>query len=286
MIKVIVTGAAGQLGWEIQRTAPDDIELIALDRSGLDITDIEQVSSLLQKEQPDWVINTAAYTAVDKAEEQKDLAFQVNAEGAKNLAKACKIAGSKLLQVSTDFVFDGEQAIPYLPTSKTNPLSVYGSSKQKGEEVVLAELGNQCVIIRTSWVYSTHGSNFVKTMLALMAERDKLGIIVDQIGTPTWGNSLAKAIWLIIKKDLAGIYHWSDSGVASWYDFAVAIQRDANDLGLLQRTIPIEPIPGYTYPLLARRPAYSVLDKQQTIEKLGYVAEHWRDALRKMLSEL
>jgi dTDP-4-dehydrorhamnose reductase len=286
-MKVIVTGAEGQVGWELVRTAPAGAKIIALGQGDLDITNPEAVAVVTQEEQPDLIINAAAYTAVDRAEEEVDKAYKVNAEGAANIARGCGKAGARLIHISTDFVFDGNKPEPYLPGDKPNPLGVYGGSKLLGENAVMDETAGQAVVLRTSWVYSAHGSNFVKTMLRLMNERDKLNVIADQVGSPTWAKDLAQAIWLIAgKKDMQGVYHWTDDGKASWYDFAVAIQEEAHGLGLLQKTIPIKPIKTEEYSTPARRPAYSVLDKTSTLEALGCKAPHWRESLIKMLTEL
>lgn len=285
-MKVIVTGAGGQVGCELQRTAPLDIELVALQRTELDITNPEQVSQLIEREKPDWLINAAAYTAVDKAEEEKELAYRINRDGPTNIAAACKSSGVRMLHISTDFVFDGMQNRPYQTDSTPNPLGVYGASKQAGDVAVLSTLGEDSTIVRTSWVYSAYGTNFVKTMLRLMSERTKLGIVDDQLGTPTWANGLAAAIWKMIQMNVSGLHHWSDAGVASWYDFAVAIQEEAYNFGLLSQMITLEPIPSSAYPTPAQRPHYTVLDKRQTQQQLGCQPDHWRQALRKMLQTL
>lgn len=285
-MKIIVTGAGGQLGWELQRAAPKGVELVALKRADLDITNPEQVNRLLLKETPDWVINAAAYTAVDKAEEETKQAYRINRDGAANIAAACKQVGAKMLQVSTDFVFDGKQSTPYLPTSKPNPLSTYGASKQAGDEAVLQALGDNCTIVRTSWVYSAHGNNFVKTIIRLMSEKSELGIIADQTGTPTWANGLAGAIWNMVGNNITGIQHWSDYGIASWYDFATAIYEEAVIVGLLNNECTIKPIRTDQYPVLATRPQYSVLDKSATVSKIEIEPQHWRVSLRQMLTEL
>jgi dTDP-4-dehydrorhamnose reductase len=287
MMKVLITGAGGQAGWELQRTAPVDLDLTALHRTDLDITDQDAVMTIIRRNNPDLVINAAAYTAVDKAEEEADLAYAVNGDGAANIAKACKETGVRLLHISTDFVFDGNKAEPYLPEDEPKPMGVYGASKLQGEKSVMAETMGTAVVLRTAWVYSIHGSNFVKTMLRLMAEKDELNVVTDQIGTPTWARELAKVIWLIAeKKKMQGIYHWTDGGVASWYDFALAIQEEALGLDLLKKTIRIRPIGTAEYPTPAKRPAYSVLDKTSIIEELGYKPPHWRESLQKMLREL
>ncbi len=255
-MKILITGANGQLGWELQRTGPDGWEILALNRAELDITDSAAVASAFQKHQPDLVINTAAYTAVDKAESEKDKAYNVNATGAANIARAAEDFQARLIHISTDFVFDGTKSRPYLPGDKPNPINVYGSSKLQGEQAVLNETKDKALILRTGWVYSSHGSNFVKTMLKLLAERDEIRVVADQVGTPTWAGDLAKAIYQFATiPDAHGIYHWTDAGDASWYDFAVAIQEEAHELGLLHHLIPIIPIRTEDYPTAAKRPS-------------------------------
>jgi len=286
-MKVLITGAGGQVGWELQQTVSTDIEITALHRVELDIADQAAVMSVIKELQPNLVINAAAYTAVDKAEEEVDRAYKVNVEGAANIARAVEDCSARLIHISTDFVFDGTGTKPYLPGDEPKPSGVYGASKLQGERAVMAETSGRAVILRTAWVYSVHGSNFVKTMLRLMAEREELGVVDDQVGTPTWAKELAKTIWLIAgKTDMQGTYHWTDDGKASWYDFALAIQEEAYGLGLLQKTIPIKPIKTEEYPTPARRPAYSVLDKTSTLEALDCKAPHWRESLIKMLIEL
>jgi len=286
-MKVLITGAGGQVGWELQQTVSTDIEITALHRVELDIADQAAVMSVIKELQPDLVINAAAYTAVDKAEEEVDRAYKVNVDGAANIARAVEDCSARLIHISTDFVFDGTGTKPYLPGDEPKPSGVYGASKLQGERAVMAETSGRAVILRTAWVYSVHGSNFDKTMLRLMAEREELGVVDDQVGTPTWAKELAKTIWLIAgKTDMQGTYHWTDDGKASWYDFALAIQEEAYGLGLLQKTIPIKPIKTEEYPTPARRPAYSVLDKTSTLEALDCKAPHWRESLIKMLIEL
>ena len=285
-MKILITGAGGQVGWELQQAVPADVEITALHRSGLDITDLSAVMSVILKLQPDLIINAAAYTAVDKAEKEADKAYGVNADGAVNIARAAENCSARLIHLSTDFVFDGNGSEPYLPEDEPKPSGVYGASKLEGERLVMAETMGRAVILRTAWLYSVHGINFVKTMLRLIAERDELKIVDDQIGTPTWAKDLAMAIWLIANKtEMQGIYHWTDDGVASWYDFALAIQEEAHELGILQRMIPVKPIKTAAYPTPAKRPAYSVLDKASTCAVLGYTPSPWRESLKKMLTE-
>jgi dTDP-4-dehydrorhamnose reductase len=285
MQKVVVTGAGGQLGRELVACAPP-VEVVALGRDALDIADAGAVLERLAALAPALVINAAAYTAVDRAESEPELARQVNALGPANLARACHTLGARLIHVSTDFVFDGRASRPYRPDDTTGPLGVYGQSKLEGEQALMEALPG-ALIVRTGWVYSRHGANFVKTMLRLMAERDALAVVCDQVGTPTWAAGLAAALWrFAAQPELAGIYHWSDAGVCSWYDFAQAIAEEALALGLLPRAIPLRPIPASDYPTPAQRPAYSVLDKGATWQALGVAGEHWRVQLRRMLNEL
>jgi dTDP-4-dehydrorhamnose reductase len=284
--KVLITGANGQLGYELPRTAPDGYKCILTDVADLDITDNNAVIAYIAKCKADIIINCAAYTAVDKAEEQQELAAAINETGARNLAQVSKDNGIKFIQTSTDFVFNGKGCSPYLVDAPTDPQGVYGQTKDDGDKAVLEILGKDAFIIRTAWLYSAHGNNFVKTMLRLMSERDILGVIADQIGTPTWAHSLAEAIWKAVELDATGIHHWTDAGVASWYDFAVAIQEEGLHLGLLDKKILINPLITADYPTPATRPAYSVLDKTTTWKALDIKSEHWRDGLRKMMLEL
>jgi dTDP-4-dehydrorhamnose reductase len=281
--RVLIVGAGGQLGRELIRTAPDGVEITARSRAELDISDAAAVSAVMGEISPAAIINAAAYTAVDKAESEPDAAYAVNRDDAANLAKASRETGCRLVQISTDFVFDGNRSSPYRPTDTANPLGVYGASKLAGEQAVQDILGDQALIVRTAWVYSRQGGNFVNTMLRLMGERESVRVVSDQVGTPTWARGLAEAIWRAVGLGLRGIHHWTDAGVASWYDFAVAIQEEALAVGLLERSIDIHPIRAVDYPTPAMRPPYSVLDKSETWKALGYEAEHWRVALRKML---
>ena len=284
--KILITGGKGQLGYELKQSAPPHVDCLSTDVADLDITRAVAVNAYIETEQPDVIINAAAYTAVDKAEQEKELAEAINVTGAANLAQSCKDNAIKLIQVSTDFVFDGKAHTPYPVDAPAEPTSVYGLTKRYGDVRVQQILGDDAFIIRTSWLYSAHGNNFVKTMLKLMRERDELGVIADQIGTPTWANSLAQAIWRAIEIDAKGIYHWSDAGVASWYDFAYAIMEEGIALGLLDKAIRINPITTADYPTPASRPCYSVMDKTTSWQTLGIKSEHWRVALRQMLQQL
>ncbi len=284
---VLITGASGQLGYELQRTVPSDYKVIACDVSELDICNLKQVEQVVSEYQPHIIINAAAYTAVDKAEEDADSAWQVNQHGAENLAKIASQNNCLLVQISTDFIFDGKQSSPYLAEDyHLESSSVYGKSKLAGEKSVLASAPDNSLIIRTSWLYSAHGNNFVKSMLKLMQNRDSLGIVADQVGTPTWAKTLADTIWRLVSLDKKGIYHCSDNGVASWYDFAVAIQEQAIQQKILTKAIPIQAIRTEDYPTPAARPAYSVMDKTKTEAELAITLPHWQKSLENMLKEL
>ncbi|MBU4412805.1 MAG: dTDP-4-dehydrorhamnose reductase [Proteobacteria bacterium] len=284
-MRVLLVGGSGQLGRELQRCKPGEVDLLALGSSELDLREAETVAARVSGFRPRVIINCAAYTAVDRAENEQEAAFGVNGQGAANLAQAARAVGAYCLQVSTDFVFDGTQSRPYLPTDRTNPLGVYGASKLAGEQLALAAYPEGVAIVRTAWLYSACGNNFVTTMLRLMGERETIGVVADQVGTPTWGRGLAEALWQMSRVQPKGIYHWTDAGVASWYDFAVAIQEEGFGCGLLAREIPVLPINTVEYPTPARRPSYSVLDKAGTWAALGMTPPHWRVALRRMLLE-
>jgi dTDP-4-dehydrorhamnose reductase len=285
-MKVLIAGANGQLGRALHQTAPAGVDIVAYDRGQLDITNAEAVAQTARKESPDSIINTAAYTAVDKAESEPELAYAVNATGAENLARAAQAAGARFIHISTDFVFDGAQPRPYRPDDPVNPLCVYGASKAEGEARVRAILGDDALIVRTSWVYARQGGNFVNTMLRLMQTKPALTVVTDQVGTPTWAVSLAKFLWHAPDyPNINGTHHYTDAGIASWYDFAVAIQEEALVAGRLNKAVPIKPIASEDYPQVARRPAFSVLDKRHTAGQFGTDLIHWRRALRQMLTE-
>ena len=286
-MKVLLTGAAGQLGRELSLECPPSVEFTGLARNALDITDRRAVLAAFEKYRPQLVINAAAYTNVDQAELDRDAAFAVNSTGAGNVAAAAAAVGSRLLHLSTDFVFDGAQSRPLRPDDPPRPISVYGHSKRDGEEAVQSLCPRTALIVRSSWIYSRFGSNFVNTMLVLMKERPRLDVVSDQVGTPTWARTLAGALWgLAARPHVTGIRHWADAGVASWYDFAVATQTIALELGLLESAIPIEPISTEAYPTPAARPRFSVLDTTETRKELATQQLHWGKALRLMLEDL
>lgn len=276
-----MTGVSGQVGKALLAAAPAGWTCVGLDRAALDLTDSAAIARLVAAEKPDLVLNPAAYTAVDRAESEPDLAFAVNAQAPAAFAEALAATGGRLVQVSTDFVFDGASSSAYRPDDARNPQSVYGASKAAGEDRV----GGEAIVVRTSWVYAAGGANFVRTMLRLMRERDELRVVADQIGSPTWASGLARTLWGLALADQPGIYHHRDAGVASWYDFAVAIAEEAAALGLLARVPRIIPIATADYPTPARRPAFSVLEVSTTRALLGDEMVHWRRNLRAMLEE-
>ena len=281
-MKVLVTGAGGQLGQALQATASGDAQIVPFGHADLDIGDAARVAAVMSSGAFDLVINAAAYTAVDKAESEASAAYRINGEGPGHLAAAAHAARARFVHVSTDFVFNGRSGVPYLPDQETDPLGVYGASKLAGEKSALAA-EPAALVVRTAWVYGTTGHNFVRTMLRLMAERDEVRVVADQIGTPTFADSLAQAIWALAATGVSGVHHWTDSGAASWYDFAVAIQEEALAIGLLDRVVPVIPIATSDYPTPAKRPHYSVLNKSSAIQAIGAAPPHWRVNLRHML---
>jgi dTDP-4-dehydrorhamnose reductase len=285
--KVLITGARGQVGLELQATAPDGWEVLSCGRSDLDVTQSEAVQELLDRERPTLVIQAAAYTDVDNAERQAERAEAVNVAGASNVAAGAARIGARMIHLSTDFIFDGRQGHPYTPDSPGSPLGVYGRTKLAGEREVTRLTSGAALIVRTAWVYSRHGRNFVRTMLSMMKEQDSVSVVSDQVGTPTWGRALAEALWRAADlPQLHGIVHWTDAGVASWYDFALAIQEEALSLGLLSKAVPVCAIRSEELPRTARRPSFSVLDKTSGWAALGGPARHWRANLRTMLQGL
>jgi dTDP-4-dehydrorhamnose reductase len=285
--KALVTGAAGQLGQALLATAPAAWEVVGCGADALDITQPDRVEAVLDRERPALILHAAAYTRVDAAEADAERAHAINAAGAAHVAENARRLGARLIYVSTDFVFDGTQGRPYTPDDLPNPLNVYGRTKLAGERAVARILGDAALIVRTAWVYSASGHNFAQTMLRLMRERDAVGVVSDQVGSPTWAHSLAVALWVASDRtELRGVHQWTDAGVASWYDFAVAIQEEALALGLLTRAVPVRPLRTDEYPTPARRPPYSVLDTSRTAAALGLPARHWRANLRQMLQGL
>jgi len=279
MRNVLVTGSNGQLASCIKDLAKqyEGLNFIYTDYQELDICDLNQVNTFFKSNKKiDYCINCAAYTAVDKAETEVDKAFEINADGAKNLAIACREFDAILIQISTDFVFDGEKKEPYTETDVAKPISVYGASKLKGE-VEIQKINKKYFIIRTSWLYSEHGTNFMKTMLKLAETRDEISVVSDQIGTPTYAGDLADVILKIIssKNTNFGLYHYSNEGVASWCEFAKAIFEASNI------EIKLNPIKTSAYPTPAKRPVYSVMDKTKIKSVLKTETLSWQDRLIK-----
>lgn len=278
-MKALIVGSNGQLGQALQAAAPAHSDVIALPRAALDIADAQSVLRTVQLHKPQVIFNAAAYTAVDKAESEEAQARAINATAVAHLAQAAANISAQLVHVSTDFVFDGTSSRAYAPDDVCNPLGVYGCTKYEGEQAA----GVNALIVRTGWVYAPKGHNFVRTMLRLMAERDEVRVVADQVGTPTYAPDLACALWNFAAKQARGVYHYSDAGVASWYDFAVAIHEEALAIGLLKRAARITPIATTDYPTPAKRPAFSVLDKSKAWAALGAISPHWRSNLRLML---
>jgi dTDP-4-dehydrorhamnose reductase len=285
-MRVLVIGVGGQVANAVVAAAPAQHQVIPRTQAELDICDATAVARALADSGAEWVVNGAAYTAVDQAEDDISVATAVNDTATGVLAAATAKAGGRLLHLSTDFVFDGESNRAYRPSDKANPLSVYGVSKLAGERHVLNGPGAG-IVVRTAWVYAAAGRNFVLTMLRLMREKEQVSVVCDQIGTPTWAGGIAAAIWGLIEAGApGGLYHWTDLGLASWYNFAVAIQDEGLARGLLTRAVPVIPIPSTAYPTRARRPAFSVLDTSATRGLIKVPARHWRHNLRIMLDEL
>ncbi len=283
MKKILVTGANGQLGKEFRELAVSEsgLEFLFLTREDLPIHYFELVRKVFESFRPDYCINCAAYTAVDKAEQEKDLAMLVNAEAVGILAAVCQLHGTKFIHISTDYVFDGLGKEPYKESDHTAPQSVYGLSKKRGEEEAF-KYNAESIIIRTSWVYSMYGNNFVKTMIRLMSEKDSISVVSDQHGTPTWAADLAKAIIQIIHsgKWISGIFHYSNAGRTTWHEFAVEIKR------LIKSNCVIKAIPTSSYPTPAKRPFYSILDKTKIVETYSVELVDWRVSLQNCIQKI
>lgn len=280
---VLVTGANGQLGNELKVIAAlyPSYRFIFTSRPQLPIDDFDAVALFFQENDINYCINCAAYTAVDKAESDRENAFRINADAVANLAVICRQQQTQLIHISTDYVFDGSATAPYKETDPTNPMGVYGASKCKGEELVLQN-NPTAIIIRTSWLYSSFGGNFVKTMLRLMKEREQINVVDDQYGCPTYTADLAAAIMHIIPSAIKkpGIYHYSNTGITNWYGFAVAIKE------IIKSSCSINPIPTTQYPTAAKRPAYSVLDTKKIRETFGISIPEWKESLQNCLTRL
>ncbi len=286
---ILLIGSNGQVGQELKQILSTYANVISVARPTVDFVQPDTISSVIREKQPQIIINAAAYTAVDKAESEPELAQAINAKAPKILAQEAKKQQAFLIHISTDYVFEGNNCRPYQEGDQTNPLSIYGQTKLAGEETI-RDTYNHHLILRTAWVYGTFGkSNFVKTMLRLGREREEIRVVADQIGSPTWAKDIAETISQLIPRlnpEIAGTYHYTNSGVASWYDFAVAIFEEAQQLGFPLKIQRVIPITTPEYPTPAHRPSYSVLACAKIANILGNHAPHWRQRLRKMLKEL
>jgi len=286
MKKVMLLGASGQLGREVAFRYPEGVHLSTFPHSELDICSEEDLARAITECEPDIIINTAAYTQVDKAESEPEAAFAVNEEAVKHLSNLCG-SDTRTVHLSTDFVFSGHQSSPYLPDDQPEPESVYGKSKLAGEQVLLENRPGTSVVLRTSWLYGPETRNFLTVMLDLMNTRDELNVVDDQFGSPTSVETLAEITWaLALDVDARGIFHWSDRGVITWYDFALEIQQQAFDLKLLTARIPVNPIPTQAYPAPATRPEYSALDSSATEAITGIRTLDWKEQLAGVLARI
>jgi dTDP-4-dehydrorhamnose reductase len=287
MKNILITGANGQLGQAIKKVAAGfpAFNFVYTDYTELDITDTEAIDTIFATQEIHGCINCAAYTAVDKAESDEELAFKLNFEAALNLAVACANYSAQLIHISTDYVFDGKSNRPYTEEDEANPDSIYGSSKLRGEAAAIGT-NPATIVIRTSWLYSEFGMNFVKRMRELMQEKESLNVVFDQVGTPTYAVDLAQVILTVLSKvydvpaSYGGVYHYSNEGVISWYDFAVAIKE------LTNATCTVLPVTSDKYPTAAKRPAYSVFNKQKIKDTFGLQIPYWRNSLQVCLKNL
>lgn len=286
MRSALILGSLGQLGVELQRSAPDGITIAALDVGDVDIRDRDSITRAIVAAKPDVVFNCAAYTNVDGAESARDDAMATNGAAPGIIGDACAEIGARLLHVSTDYVFDGTAHTPYAVDAATAPLNVYGESKLEGERRVLAATGNACVV-RTAWLHSGRGTNFVKTAWRVLGAGSPMRVVDDQLGTPTRARHLAQALWsLAERRDVTGLLHFTDAGVASWYDVAVTVLEVLARRGRLGPAASVAPIRSSERPAVARRPAYSVLDKHDSWRAIGFVPPHWRDGVEASTQEL
>lgn len=284
---IVITGKSGQLGWELSQLAgnyANSFDFLFTDRDTIDLSEPETIGVFFENVKPDYFINCAAYTAVDKAESEQEAAYTINAAAVGLIAKECHRYGCTLIALSTDYVFNGKGMVPYRPETACDPVNYYGYTKYSGEQLV-QEHCEQSVILRTSWVYSRHGHNFVKTMQRLMKERTELKVVNDQVGSPTYAADLARVIMQVVESLQSGntrygIYHYSNEGIISWYDFALAIRE------MTGSACQVLPIPTSAYPTPAKRPAYSVLDKSSLVSNFGIVLKDWKQQLQHCLAGL
>ena len=285
MRRALVVGAGGQLGRALVATAPPGVEVVALDRRALDVTDADAVARVLTVRAPDVVLNASGWTAVDAAEEQPEAAWAVNAVAPGTLADACARLDARLVHVSTDYVFDGAASAPYRVTDEPAPLNVYGESKLAGERAVVAS-GGEALVVRTSWLHAAGGANFVRTMLRRFCEHGSARVVADQVGSPTWARGLAEVLWAAAaRREVVGLAHWCDMGQASWYELAVAVAQEGEALGLVSGRARVTPIASAEWPQAAARPRWSVLDVGDLPARIEVEQRPWRVQLRAMLAE-
>ncbi len=285
-MKILIIGCNGMLAQDLKKVLQkNNIEQFGVDIPDCDITSPDSVKAILEQQKPGVVINCAAYTAVDKAESEQDAAYKVNVTGAEVLARLSIEYNYKLVHISTDFVFSGEQATPYKEDAAASPLGVYGQTKYEGEQKI-QEFAKDWLIVRTAWLYGANGNNFVKTMLDLASRHPELKVIADQIGSPTWTTDLSNALVKLLQKQAQGLFHFSNSGQCSWHGFAEQIIANGQEMGLLEKTVPVKPIPTSEYPTPAKRPAFSLLNKARYISLTGDVPPDWQDSLKEMMKEL
>lgn len=293
-MKVLITGSQGQLGKELLKNIPNDIEVIPTNRETFNLSDLKNCREFIFDNKPDWIINAAAYTAVDLAEDMEELAIRINSEAPTEIAKALKKTGGRLLHISSDFVFDGKSRSPYKVDDEPNPINVYGKSKLLGENGIknILQDNNQYIILRTSWVMGSEGNNFAKTMLKLLKIKDKISVVYDQIGCMTSSKYLSIICWLIIQKDITKninnqkIFHWTEAGVSNWFDIANEIRELSFKLNLLKNPAKVIPISSENFPTKAKRPNFSLLDSSTTKEVLNIENNNWRFSLLEILQEL
>ena len=296
-MKILLTGCSGQLGKSIFRSRPNNINLISLNRSNLDLEDKKKCYEMILKEKPDWIINCAAYTDVEKAESEREKAFKINHIAPKAFSKALSSYGGKLMQISTDYVFQGDKNKPYLVSDKVAPINVYGNSKAHGENAIknILKDPNQYIILRTSWLVSPFGKNFVLTILKLLSNRKEINVVNDQIGAMTSSITLAEICWRLIDKNIyfsknnlifPSINHWSEEGVISWYDIAVAIKEISLEIGLLKDCAEVFPVTTNEYKFNALRPRYSVLECRDTEKLIKCKRSNWKSSLLKILLDI
>ncbi|VAW65755.1 dTDP-4-dehydrorhamnose reductase [hydrothermal vent metagenome] len=285
-MRFLITGASGQLGQEILlKLQSNRVNVIGLSSHDIEFLKPDTVADIVASYKADWVINCAAYTDVDKAEEESEKAALINRDSARSVAEGVKSYGGRMAHISTDFVFNGKQGSPYDESDATSPLGKYGQSKYEGEKAVLEQLPD-ALILRTAWVYGIHGHNFVKVILRLASEKETLTVVDDQIGTPAWTADIADSLLSLINLEASGIYHFTNEGVASWYDFSIAIVAEAEKLGFPSKVKQIIAISTKDYPTPAVRPTYSVLSKIKIRQVLSKPIPYWRDSLCAMLKEL